>query len=85
MRPRGPAVIARTRSGWRSACEVAVALHGELGQVHRARGVDREHDLDVDLDGLLRMEARGREGEESRNHSAEHAGPPSLSGLTRKC
>ena len=55
--------------------EVAVALDGELGQVHGARGVDGEDDLGVDLDRLLgAREAGGEEekGEESWERS-KHA------------
>ena len=58
--------------------EVAVALDGELGQVHGARGIDGEDDLGVDLNRLLgAREAGGEEekGEESWERSKD-ALPP---------
>ena len=61
--------------------QVAFALHGELGQVHGARGVDGQHDLGVDLDGrgvLGGGEACGEErsGDEACEQSTGHGSPP---------
>ena len=41
---------------------VAVALHRELGHVHRARDIDREHDLGVDRGAGVRGGVRLRQG-----------------------
>ena len=57
--------------------EVAVALDGELGQVHRARGVDGQHDLGVDLDRpparAVRLAGRRSAARRARERSTEHA------------
>ena len=48
MRPWVPSLMARMKSGWRDRLDVAGALQRRFLGVDRSRGVDGEHQLEVD-------------------------------------